>query len=342
MFADFEKLLRSHAREWLDEPRQAFDRDQWLKHSGAARRYGQQHIQNDLTEIEEGRFLQIAGDNSAAYEFRSEALPYALGLLINSELKEDLKKGDVDIAEKLDRILEGIRGFDRVGETVAAATGLACLDHEFPPPARSMLIGAWLGLQNIDDEAFRSMAAYVPACPNSFLDVIDGTGSRASRLIHHESLLALIIEMRDRPTVQVAIANRLQGWLGRWSRQARVFSRDDAQAKRQANQEARIDESLRSLSAQEIALFRDVTVEEPELPAMWLDHAAALLMSGRPIAPYVNGLFGWALAQTLREAFTMAARESAGSFDSMWWTRKRPPRPSTDWGPNSTSLPRNQ
>jgi hypothetical protein len=296
---DFEKLLRSHARAWLSEPKQPFDRDEWAQHSGAAKRHGRQYAENDLTEIEEGRFLRVAADNSGAYEFRSEVLPYALGLLINAELKDELRKGDIDVSEKLDGILEEIRGFDRVGEIVAAATGLACLDAAFPAHGRRALIEAWIGLQNIDDDALQTMAAYVPACPYSFLDVLEWAGGQASGLTHYQSLLDLVMYLRDRPTVQAAIANRLRRWLGRWSRQAQIFSRDAAQIKRQADREARIGRRLGSLSVEEMALLQKMTVEEPAAPAMLFDHAAALLMAGRPLAPYASGLFGWALAQAV-------------------------------------------
>jgi len=76
---DFEKLLRSHAKAWREQPKRRFDRDEWTAHSGAASRYTLDQVQNDLTEIEEGRFLQMAHDDSGTYEFRSEVLPYALG-----------------------------------------------------------------------------------------------------------------------------------------------------------------------------------------------------------------------------------------------------------------------
>ena len=143
------------------------------------------------------------------------------------------------------------------------------------------------------------MATYVPACPDSFLDVIEWAGGQASGLAHHQSLLDLVMYLRDRPTVQAAIANRLQRWLGRWSRQAQIFSRDAAQIKRQTDREAHIGERLGSLSVEEMALFRKMTVEEPAAPAMLFDRAAALLMAGRPLAPYASGLFGWALAQAV-------------------------------------------
>lgn len=120
---DFEKMLRSHARAWREQPKRRFDRDEWAFHSGVAHRFALARVQNDLTEIEEGRFLQIAPDDSGAYEFRSEVLPYALGLLINAEIKDELRM-DGDPNEQLDKILDTIRGFDLVADIIAAAVGL--------------------------------------------------------------------------------------------------------------------------------------------------------------------------------------------------------------------------
>ncbi len=103
---DFDKLLRNHARAWREHPRRAFDRDAWAEFSGAARRLGSTTVLNDLTEIEEGRFLTVSSTHPNAYEFRRETLPYALGLLINDEINEELQRGSVDATEALDRILD--------------------------------------------------------------------------------------------------------------------------------------------------------------------------------------------------------------------------------------------
>lgn len=295
---DFQKLLRSHARSWLKSPDRPFDRDDWVDHSGAAKRIGFERLRDDLTEIEEGRFLQIREDQSS-YEFRPNVLPYALGLLVNAELRVEWGDGRANFQEQLERILGAIRGFDRVAEIIASATGLACLDDTFPSEGRSSLIGAWLGLQNIDDDAREEMAAYLPACPDSFLDVLEWPETLTRGLTHHQYLSEVLLRKKDRPSVRSSLQRRVSRWLGQWTRQAQVIAGDEAQEKRQNDRETRIDSQLAALSDAEKAIFRKLTFETPERPGLLLDYSAVVLLAGQALAPFAEGLFGWALARSV-------------------------------------------
>ena len=294
---DFERLLRSHARAWREQPKRRFDIDEWTVHSGAAQRLGLAQVQNDITEIEEGRFLQIAPDDSTAYEFRSEVLPYALGLLINAELKDELRSGDGNPSEHLDKIIDTVRDFDLVGRVIAAAVGLACLDDTFPPAGRSALVAAWLGLQNTEDATFEEMAVYVPARPDAFLDAAELAAVGGSA--HYDSLVAMLTSKRDHPVVRSALEARLAKWLGTWSWRAPNIILHSGGEGEQAKHESRINAALSSLSDRERALFRRLTVEVPDARAMELDKVAAFLIAGRPLRPFAEGLVGWALAQAI-------------------------------------------
>jgi hypothetical protein len=295
---DFEKLLRMHARAWREQPKRRFDRDDWKSFSGPARRLDVTRVQNDLTEIEEGRFLQIAADDSGAYEFRSEVMPYALGLLINAELKEELRKSG-EPEEQLAKLFETIQGFDLLADIIAAAVGLACLDDGFPPRGRSALIEAWLALQNIDGPAVEAMAGYVPARPDAFLDAAEGPGDRVKNAARSSSLLAMLMAKRDHPAVRMALGTRLPKWMGRWSRRIRQFS--DAPEKG-AKYEKDIDAKLLSLSKQERSEFDRLTVEVPVEDGVRLDFMAACLLAGRPLRLFGDGFYGWALAHAVAMA----------------------------------------
>jgi len=170
---DFHKLLRSHARAWLQRPGRSFERDDWRIHSGAVRRLDAQSLRNDLTEIEEGRFLQIVADDANRYSFRPEALPFALALLVTYEVKTKLARPNQDAGECIDGILDPIRGFDLVADILVAAIGLACLDQVFPKSGRVALIRAWLGLQNIQPDVIEVVLPYVLSCPEVFLDAAE-------------------------------------------------------------------------------------------------------------------------------------------------------------------------
>lgn len=308
---DFENLLRSHARTWLDHPNKPFNRDNWMDHSGAIRRTGGRNHYNDLTEIEEGRFLKIISADSGTYQFQKETLPFALGLLVTHELKTVYNNPNAHANEQLNRILDPVRGFDMVAEIIAAAVGLACLDDDFPQTGRLDLIRAWLELQNVSNETFETIAAYISARPDAFLDTAELPEVNTRSLGLRQSLLGLLVYKRDHPRVSAAIHNRLPQWLGRWSRKAQVIGKGDEQIQRQNTRETRIAEALGKFSRSEHEFFNEVCTEVLELTEMKLDRAATLLMAGRTQAHYAYGLVAWAYAQTVAGDILDAARELA-------------------------------
>ena len=296
---DFDKLPRSPPKNWLAS-QGPFDRDDWTDHSGPVKRGDGRDARADLTEIEEGRFLTISPDDDQSYEFREETLPYALGLLVNDELKVGVRKAGGDADAVLEKILDPVRGFDFVADILAAASGLAALDDGFPPAGRRALIRYWLGLQNVDDEAFQAMASYVPARPEAFLDIAELPDRLGSA---NQSITGLLLAKRDDPRLQAAMEARLPSWLGRWTREAnRIGSAEDT-AKRQAKREADINAAIAALTPAELARFRELTNEAPSRPAIPLDRLSALLMAGRPLAPFACGWVGWAFAQVVAGDF---------------------------------------
>jgi hypothetical protein len=300
--SDFDKLLRGHARAFLNQPGRPFDRDNWVSHSGAARRLGVAEVANDLTEIEEGRFLTIQGDDLDNYAFRPEALPFALGLLLNDDIKAELNSGTTTAEEALDRVIDPVRAFDQIGEILGAAAILACLDARFPAEGRRALIVAWLGLQNLADEAFEAMRSALLAKPSAFLDVVELPRRAFGDVAREDLLIDLLIEQRDAPAVASGVATRLNQWLGTWSRQGRAPWRGMADhAGRQTRREQEIDGDLAQLSTGEVSVLRSLTHQLPEPPAAHLDQVAADLMAGGPQRPFAPGLAGWAIARTLAQ-----------------------------------------
>lgn len=296
---DFEKLLRSHARAWLDHPNQPFDRDKWADHSGAIRREPSRDMLNDLTEIEEGRFLRVAADDSGTYVFREETLPFALALLVTHELKSQLVTSKNKASEVLDGIVDSVRGFDIVTDILAASVGLACLDDVFPSGGRVALISALLGLQNLDRETFANLSSYVKTCPAAFLDAAEATEMHGGRVDRHHVLIEQLLEARDHPNVDSAIGARLPSWLGRWSHRTQTIAEGKDQSDWQIARHHRMTKALAALTSEEAVLFNRLCVEVEDLAALPLDRAAALLMAGRPQEQLAPSLVGWALARSV-------------------------------------------
>jgi hypothetical protein len=304
--SEFETLLSSHAKAWL-EAQTPFDRTRWAEHSGPAKMLSPERAYRDISEIEEGRFLTILSDRDNHYNFRTDSLPFALALLINAELKAALAEPSADPATELAKILDPVRGFDFVSEVIAAASGLACLDDTVPSRGRSALILYWLGLQNISEEAYQAMTAYLPDRPEAFLDIADeveGQRSDISRVFN-----GLLLSKRNDPAVRNALESRINLWLGRWTREAMSFGRDDDREARMARRHDRITEAQGQLLESERRLFADLAFERPHRSAIALDGLAARLMAGRPLLPFARGWVGWAFATALAADYHTARHE---------------------------------
>jgi hypothetical protein len=290
---DFEKLLRSHAKEWVANPETPFDRNKWSERSPAASGNHGKDFANDLTDIEEGQFMQVSDDDDGSYEFKQEALPFAIGLLITDELKRELKTGKKtgDPRELLQRILEPIRGFDVMGEVVTTATGLACIEQGYPHAARVALVEASLSMQNPGDNLLDGLTAYVSECTDAFLDVVELRDSS----VRQKDILALLLYNRDQPCVRKALNVRLPRWLGRWSRQ---FSNRNGGGsnKHQEDHEAHIVDPLDKMTPIERDLFAKDCFEASGSATVSISYLTAVLMAGRSQAHLAQGLFASRLA----------------------------------------------
>lgn len=303
--SDFDKLLRSHAKAWL-ESRADFDRDDWTNHSGAAKRLDPTVIIDDLTEIEEGRFLNLNADDDQRYGFRLDSLPYALGLLIIEELKTFVGKRspsepatDPEIVEQLEQIIEPVQAWDLTSGVLAAAICLSYFDPSVSDRIRVILTRAWFELQNVEDEAYRLVMASSVARPEIVLDVLEHSLPGQLGVRRRSTLTGLLVFKRDHLSMRRALEVRLPRWLARWTRQAEPIGDASEDEKRQAKREAAIEPALKGLKAEELSLFRELTNEQPTISAVRLIDVAAMLIASRPLAPFAGGLFGWAFIRTL-------------------------------------------
>jgi len=297
---DFEGLLKSHAKAFRESPGVQFDRDDWRQHSGAAKRNDGRSVENDLSDIEEGAFLQIVEGRDGFYEFKSDTVPFALGLLIASELRDELRDPKNSATEVVDSIVERVQGFDLVAEALSASAGIACFEESYPPAGRSALISAWLELQNVSDSGRESLTAYAAIRPEALLDALETAYEHRVHPGRREWLLDALLERRGHPQVKEEIERRLGQWLGRWCPTPYRFgSHDEEEEVRFLERRAGIAEKLEQLTASEHSFFERTCsqVETPE--GMQLDFAAALLMANHPQAVHAEHILAWALAWSI-------------------------------------------
>ncbi|MBY0492408.1 MAG: hypothetical protein K2R93_21415 [Gemmatimonadaceae bacterium] len=282
--ADFADLLASHARAWRTDA-VPFSLDAWATHSGLAARAGIERVRDDVFEIAEGRFLVPDLERRNAYRFRADALPFALGLLLMRDVREAAAAPSASAAsldEAIDTALAPIHGFDEVGDILAAAIGLACLERGYPTSARRALVRAWPTLQNTGRAAIGMLASYVPVDPDHFWDVLeDETSTDRWTLSDRHALLRAILAVQDSPRVRAAIDARVPQWLARWS---------DVSAWGEVPRGT----TLLTMSERVHVTTRTVPVHAAD--AAFLHRAAVMLLSHRPLAPLAPAFVSWALA----------------------------------------------
>uniref|UniRef100_UPI00038232BA hypothetical protein n=1 Tax=Methylotuvimicrobium buryatense TaxID=95641 RepID=UPI00038232BA len=313
---DFEKLLRSHAKQFRNAQGVQFDRDNWREHSGAARRSDGRSLENDLSDIEEGAFLRIAPDRDGFYEFKPDIVPFALGLLIAQELQDELRKPNQEPRELIDRIVDEIRGFDLVGEALRAAAGIGCFKENYPAGGRAALISAWLELQNIDDSAYDALVAYVSACPEAVLDTVEIEFDERSNGSRRDWLVDALLQKGGNQNVHSAIDKRISRWLGRWSRVPQILGVSDEQTQSQQSEKAKpILDKLANLTPIEKEFLAAACFEVDSPEAAQLDSVAAKLMAGYSQAEYAEAVLAWAFTLAITSGYRY------GDADLCWSVR---------------------
>lgn len=313
--ADFDYLLREHAREWLNPGRLAFDRNLWAGFSGAASRAGLESVYDDLTDIEEGRFLTITSPLENTYAFRMEALPYALGLLIASELGDVTRSTSTPVNaavdETLARMLDPVRGFDRISDIIAAAIGIAGWDKSMPDEVFQALIRGWCSLQNTTSAADAAALRHAAIRPEAVLDVAEQPGRALPPGFQSGILVQLLLDVRDSPSYSTAFERRIPRWLGSWSIEDDFPTLGEDARNHQIEREKRIQSRLAALTEAERSYLHSATVQFHELPETRLQRLSALLMARRPLASYASGLVAWGFAQAIAGSIHHGAEELA-------------------------------
>jgi hypothetical protein len=298
---DFQRIVISHARS-LKQGMTSFEVDDWKSHSSRSRRGFAGSLDDDLTEVVEGRFFLRDESELGSYHVRGDCLPFVIGLL----LCEELRKASLDdMIAIIDRAFDPISGLDRTSDILLSAFGIATLDERNTDKVCVAIAARWLSEQNRDNSqgAFNAFAAYVSKRPTVYLDLLEVAYADSCFTSKDWIIEALQLSLK-RPPVKALIAPRLKEWMGLWSFdnpifQPRHFPDHDASAQvegqRQRHREA-VQRAYEELDDSDRALMDRLCrrVENPRLPQ--IAEVVPRLIFGQPLADFSEGLLAWMLA----------------------------------------------
>lgn len=290
---EFNAVLRAHAQEWLKAGGRTFAREDLPDRDPALKRRGAANLAGDLSDIEEGRFLQTT-DDGENYAFRTDALPTALGLLIDRELGAVATEGR-NVDEELEKAIRPIAGFDLFSEILAAALAVAS-DRDPDGAVAAAITRAYLSLQNLTDASRHIAHVQLRTVPAPFLAAVELPAADPRTFTMDRRLLAgMLLHERGAPALAAKLSARLDGWLGSWSMAPRPM-RWDGDEKRREQHEARVRSRLEVIESYgESGSWQLLTTERDGLPDPMLDLVASRAMAGRPQSAHGAGLVGWGL-----------------------------------------------
>ena len=291
--AEFNAVLRAHAEAWRKAGGGHFARDDLPDRDPATRRRDAADLAGDLSDIEEGRFLNSVGDGEN-YAFRKEVLPFALGLLVDRELADAGRRG-LDPDAELQKAVGPVAGFDLLSEILAAAL-IVTSARDPKGEAAAAIARAYFSLQNLTEPSRHAAHAQLRTAPAPFLAAAElPVDDPRSASMDRRLLAGMLLHERCAPTLAAALADRLDGWLGAWCMAPRPMQWD-GEAERRARHEKLVGIRLDELERNgELPTWQALASKRAGLSEPMLDLLASRVLAGRPQASYGAGLAGWGL-----------------------------------------------
>jgi hypothetical protein len=308
---DMRRLLVSHAQTIRANIQTArghsaasFRRDLWKEHSGPAQRIANPTIDDELTEVESGRFFEPDPDRDGNYRIRPEGLAYALGLLIIDEIRN---APEAEMPARIEAAIDPIRGLDLMADVMLAAVGVACIDTQCPDALAAALLHSLLDIQNLPDASAETVLAYVPARPAAFIAAAELQWGDVHRHSDRGNWLAwLLHQRREHDAVRPQLDTAIRRWLALWCPEPdqmprHALSGQDAEKEKTRTDErrARITHRQETLTAEERAFFERHCHKINESTLMSIDSLALDLLAGRPLAPFADAIVAWQFCDSL-------------------------------------------
>lgn len=290
---DFAKTLKSHAEEMLERLKSQNHDDLTIFDLG-----------KELNAVSRSRFFEPVEGESDLYAVRKEGLPLALGLALTSVLRKELRASR-DPEAKLAEVMEPISALSETSAVVFAALQISFLQEGCPVAVQAALAKYFVGLQNVSDDLYPAFEAMAKRSPEPFLRATHDAAFSKVRLPNVRWLISALLSASADPKHAAEIALQAQEWLCRYSLapDAGMFRQSGRDSTKEAAELERLRrevEGRRSALSDAEAEFLGKQMKEDSRKGLPELHLYALeLLAGKPLAPAVSALMGWAFASAL-------------------------------------------
>ncbi|BBC02490.1 hypothetical protein ABIF38_008913 [Bradyrhizobium japonicum] len=236
------------------------------------------------------------------------SLPLALGLALTSVLRKELR-ANRDPEAKLAEVMEPISALSETSDVVFAALQISFLQEGCPIEVQAALAKYFVGLQNVSDDLYPAFEAMAKRSPEPFLRATHDAAFSLVMLPNSRWLIVALLSASADPKHAAEIARQALEWLARHSLAPEVgtFRHSSGDPAKDAAESERLKQELetrRSALSEAEREFIGKQLKEDSRKGLPQLHSYALeLMAGKPLAPAIPALMGWAVASALNPDF---------------------------------------
>lgn len=313
---EFARRLQKHAREIMSR-------------SKAKQQDDLNIFDDDMGAVADGRFYQVVDGDPTRYSLKDDGLTLALGFSVIDRLRTT-QRNDRNLDAELDAILEPIAALDDTADVILAALTVTAVDERYEQDIAAALIKGFAALQNPDQAKFLAFAGLAKRRPQGFMDAARTLSLAGGHQPNFDWIQgALTVAGRNSRAWQ-EMADKVNFWLsvhslsperGTFSHPARD-PQEKVQEEREKNRK-KIEERLYALSANELAILKNLPKEEGDLSS--LSRLALLLLAGKSLAPFAKSLLNWSFSCALNSDYAAPYKDFMHlvSLNRVDWSQTR-------------------
>jgi hypothetical protein len=313
---EFARQLQRHAQEILSRIKEKQQDDLNI-------------FEDDMGAVADGRFYQAVDGDPTRYSLKDDGLTLALGFSVIDRLRT-AKRNDRNLDAEMDAILEPIAALDDTADVILAALTVTTVDERYEQEIAAALAKGFAVLQNPDHTKFPAFTGLAKRRPQGFMDAACALSLTGGHQPNFDWIQGALTVAGRNSRAWHEMADKVHLWLsvhslsperGTFSHPARD-PQEKVQEEREKNRK-KIEEKLQALSANEIAILKNLPKEEDDLSS--LSRLALLLLAGKSLAPFAKSLLNWSFSFALNSDHSAPYKEFMHlvSLNRIDWSQTR-------------------
>lgn len=255
----------------------------------------------DIGSVADGRFYHAVDGDPTRYSLKDDGLTLALGFSVIDRLRATKRNGR-NLDAELAAILEPIAALDDTAKVVLAALTVTAAEEHYDQEIAAAVIKGFAALQNPDQTQFPAFAGLAKKRPRGFMDSARVLGLAGGRQPNFDWIESALTGAGRDSRAWKEMSSELHLWLSVYSlsleRGTFLHQTDDSQElEEREKSRKKIEEKLHAMSANELAILKNLWKEEGDLSR--LSRLALSLLAGKPLAHFAGSLLNWSFSYAL-------------------------------------------